>query len=336
MLRKPLVIALAAVVLAYGVPLRAADHDTIEFEADRGVIEGSELSDGIAKNAAPCGRDTIAVINTDRGSRYIFCAADEGTATIEVLASGNASESLIDRYDDPTSLLHAVLPKGAQVPPQVALAIEKGYSIPTPGTAAMPFTLGVEPVVHAASQQAKAACATPPLNTNGFSANAEFFHDSTYCGLVDTHSISANNSSWHHQWASNTFDAGGNEGSHTHAGPHYDYGDGVITYYADEDEDGGGRFGRALVQTCGGGALFQGWLKASPTTGSWNSPVVEYNVPAYALYIMRLWANAQHSVWMGYDADDIRFKVTAQNGGSFGSRMYFAKYGWGTQCAIKY
>ncbi|MDZ4814328.1 MAG: hypothetical protein SGI99_17215 [Pseudomonadota bacterium] len=110
----------------------------------------------------------------------------------------------------------------------------------------------------------------------------------------------------------------------------------MITYYAGEDEDGGARFGRALVQSCSGTTRFRGWLKSSPTTGSWGDPRAEFYVAQGQVLVMHLWGNNQHSLWMGYDADDMRFRADAVNDATFGSRMYFAKYGWGTRCDIRY
>lgn len=303
------------------------------------ALQASELpafdSAQMAKlNDQPCGKDTIAVINTDWGDRYIFCASDEGSATMEVLASGNIADSLLERFDNPLALFTAVVPKGTNVPEQVTLAIEKGQSLASAKREVPPFRAGVDTQSFEPSAEAKASCSTPSLYTSGFNPWTAFFHDSTYCGFVATSSSSSSNTQWHQQRASNT--NGNSEGSHQHAGPHYDYGGGLLTYYADEDEDGGARLGRALVSSCSGTTRFRGWLKASPTTGSWGNHKAQYYVPQGSLYVMHLWANSQHTLWMGNDADDIRFRVDSLAGSTFGSRMYFAKYGWGTQCNIKY
>jgi hypothetical protein len=332
-----LVAALTVALSAHAIPSHASS-DTLVLEPEHYAAE-SAMADPLHwsnVNARPCGAETLAVVHTKAGDQYTFCAGPLGTATMELLASGDASRSQIDRYDNPVALFDAVLPAGTVVPAALRGAIAEGRALTAKQRGDAPFTVGKRSYDFAAGSSAKAVCAAPPLNTNGFDAWDEFFGDSTYCGLVATHSASSNDTDWHQQTASNTFDAGGNEGSHNHAGPHYDFGDGVITYYADEDEDGGARFGRALVHSCVGTTHFRGWVKASPTTGSWGDPAAEFYVPQGELYVMRLYGNAQHSLWMGYDADDIRFRVDAVNGSSFGSRMYFAKYGWGPQCDINY
>ncbi len=336
MTRTAIAVAVVSSLILSSVAAQAA---TVAERFDATELQDSELptfdSAQMAKlNDQPCGNDTIAVINTDWGDRYIFCASDEGSATMEVLASGNVADSLLERFDNPLALFAAVVPKGTSVPEQVTLAIEKGQSLASAERAVPPFKAGVDTQSFAPSTEAKVSCPAPSLNTNGFNPWTEFFHNSTYCGLVATSTTSSSNTQWHHQWAGNT--NGSNEGSSQHAGPHYNFGGGLITYYADEDEDGGARFGRALVRSCSGTTRFRGWLKASPTTGSWGTHRAQYYVPQGSLYVMRLWANSQRTLWMGNDADDIRFRVDALAGSTFGSRMYFAKYGWGTQCNIKY
>jgi len=331
---RKLIAALVIGSSAHTLPSQASS-DTVIIEPESSVA-GRAVPDPLywaAVNADPCGVDTVAVIHTGTGDQYTFCTGTLGTATMELLASGDASRSLLGRYDSPLALFDAVLPAGTVVPAPVRTAIAEGRSVAAKRREQAPFTVGKAAYDFVSRAFAKAACATPSLSFDPMDA---FFGDTTFCGMVDTHSTSSNNTDWHQQTASNTYDAGGNEGSHNHAGPHYDYGDGVITYFADEDEDGGARFGRARVRSCDGTTRFRGWLKASPTTGSWGDPNAEFYVPQGAVYAMHLWPNAQHSLWMGYDADDVRFRVDAIGGSSFGSRMYFAKYGWGTQCDINY
>jgi hypothetical protein len=337
MQQRTLIAALVIGLSAHATPSQASSN-TVVIEPESSVAEWA-VPDPLhwaAVNAAPCGADTLAVIHTGTGDQYTFCAGPLGTATMELLASGDASRSLLDRYDNPAALFDAIVPVGTVVPAPLRMAIAEGRNAPAKRRGQAPFTAGRRNYDFAPRAAAKAACAAPQLSTNGFDPWEEFFGDPTFCGIVHTQSASWNDTDWHQETASNTYDAGGNEGSHNHAGPHYDYGDGVITYFADEDEDGGARFGRALVRSCVGTTRFRGWLKASPTTGSWGDPIAEFYVPQGELYVMRLWANSPHSLWMSYDADDIRFRVDAVNGSSFGSRMYFAKYGWGTQCDINY
>jgi hypothetical protein len=317
--------------LMLSATLATAKTDRSETDTNTIALSADQMA---AVNDTPCGVHTIAVINTEGGDRYIFCGAKSGSFAIEVRANADASPGLLDRYDDPVALLAAVLPANEMLPEPVMRAIERGEPLTSEKRSVDPWVVGTSLESFERASASKASCAAPALSTNGFDPWDEFFVNSVYCGLVHTQSASSNDTDWHQQFASNT--TGTNEGSHQHAGPHYNYGDGILPYYADEDEDGGARFGRALVRSCSGTTRFRGWLKASPTTGSWGDPIAEYYVPQGSTYVMRLWANPQHSLWMGYDADDIRFRVDAVSGSSFGSRMYFAKYGWGTSCAINY
>lgn len=272
-------------------------------------------------NAAPCGSDTLAVINTTQKDRYIFCAGREGTSVIEVLPPRSKRISRLDSYSDPLELLAAVLPKHARVPDEVMMAIGTGEPLDARFIRSAPFTVGSADYSDTPAQQ-KAACSTPSLGAFDMS---EFINDNTFCGIVHGSSVSSNNTQWHHLWSSAMGIAG--EGSHAHAGPHEPSKD----WFADVDENGDARYGRALVHSCGGTTQFRGWVKASPTTGSWDQ-FAEYFVPSGSTYLMKAYGNPFHSLWMGYDADDIRFRADALDGASFGSRFYFIKYAWGENC----
>jgi hypothetical protein len=274
-------------------------------------------------NDRPCGADTIAVINTERKDRYIFCSSKEGTAVIEVLSPRAKRISLLDSHADPLDLAAAVLPKKARLPEDILLAIGTGERPALRLDRPLPFTVGTADYAAADwAGQEKAACATP---SNGGFDMSEFINDDTFCGIVQVSSTSSGNTQWHQHYASALDIAG--EGSHAHAGPH----EPGFDWFADEQEQGDARYGRARVQSCGGTTQFRGWVKASATSGSWGE-LAEYFVPSGSTYLMKWYSNPFHSLWMGYDADDIRFRADALDGASFGSRFYFVKYAWGTQC----
>ena len=304
----------AALFAASSAQSFSADNPEPEFEA--AVMLGAD-------NAQPCGINTIAVINTKRGDQYTFCADGKGTAIMELTLDDGSEASLLDEITDPVELLATVTPLDVVIPDDVMKSVQNG----TRSDRKTPFVAGESQVVPQETDASKAACATPSL---GFSvSNSEFVGNPTYCGFVHGSTTSSGNSSWHHHWSS-VFNIPG-EGSHSHAGPHEPW----KNWYADVDEEGDARYGRARVRSCGGTTLFRGWKKASPTTGSW-SPIATYNVPSGWLYTMKYYANSQHSIWMGYDADDIRFRADALGSASFGSIFYFLKYGWGTNCDLTF
>jgi hypothetical protein len=272
-------------------------------------------------NDAPCGSDTIAVVNTPSNNRYVFCASSEGTSVIEVLAAGNPRASLLERHRDPVDLLAAVLPRDVKVPDEVLLAVSAGSKADMRLYGATPFTVGKANYTRD-DGAAKATCAAP--GTGAFDMS-EFINDDTFCGIVHGSGSSSHNTQWH-QLTASAFGIAG-EGSHTHAGPHEPF----YNWYADVDEEGDARYGRAMVRSCGGTTQFRGWVKASPTTGSWDE-LAEYFVPSGDVYLMKWYSNPFKSLWMGYDADDIRFRADAQGSASFGSTFYFIKYAWGTNC----
>jgi len=283
-----------------------------------------QLTEEVVTNDAPCGVDTIAIINTAQNDQYTFCADGEGTAVMELLYDDGERESLLDKITDPIDLLATVTPAYVDIPSEVLVSIAEGQSLQN----AASFVVGKAAYIADTDEvnlSSKAACSTPSL---GFSIS-EFVNSTTYCDFVSGTTTSSGNSNWHHHWAS-AFNVPG-EGSHSHAGPHEPF----KQWFADEDEEGDARYGRARVRSCGGTTLFRGWKKASPTTGSW-SPIATYHVPSGYLYTMKWYSNSQHSIWMGYDADDIRFRADALGNASFGSRFYFLKYAWGTSCNLKY
>lgn len=319
----PLNRALLCGVISLGLLItQLANAETLEHANASQIAPDQSLQ----TNDAPCGKNTVAVINTDQHDQYTFCADGDGVAVMELLYDDGSRPSLLDKYTDPIELLTAIMPLHADIPEDIVESIRNGERLAKHTT---PFTVGQtkyfdEPA--AALESSKGACSPPSLS---FSIN-EFVNDTTFCGFVAGQSVSSGNSSWHAHGAS-AYNVPG-EGSGSHAGPHlppYEF------YYADEDEEGDARYGRARVRSCGGTTKFRGWKKPSPTTGSW-SPIATYNVPGGYTYTMKWYSNSQHSLWMGYDADDIWFRADALGNASFGSRFYFLKYAWGTNCDLKY
>ncbi len=271
-------------------------------------------------NELPCGQKTLAVINTEDSRQYVFCAGDEGTAVME-LKPDNGKGSLLDEISDPIELLATVTPAPVSIPDEILVSVADGKPLSNGEI----FRVGEFEMLEQQTYSTKAACAMPSL---GFSMS-EFINDSTFCGTVAGSSNSSNNSAWHHHWASALHVPGQGSASHTGPSPN------VYQWSADDDEDGDARYGRARVRSCGGTTQFRGWVKASPTTGSW-SPLATYYVPSGYYYTMKWYSNSQRSIWMGYDADDIRFRADALGNASFGSRFYFLKYAWGNNCDLKY
>jgi hypothetical protein len=287
------------------------------------------LADQKRIEATPCGTNTVAIIHTEEHDQYVFCVNEKGDiAVIETLVDGQEVRSRLDQFYNPIDLLEAVVPSGLAVPEEVRLSLKQAKALQreTPHVLGQPDP--TKAMVVNASQVSAASCSTPSL---GFSPAQAFFNDYTYCGFVYASSSRSSFSGWHAHAASLL--TGNNEGSHQHAGPHrppHEY------YYADEDEEGDARYGRARVQSCGGTTMLRGWSKSSPTTGNWSLFATFY-VPIGSVTTMAWYSNAQRSLWMGYDADDISFRVdTLDSVTSFGSLFYFLKYAYGPNCDLKY
>lgn len=300
----------------------------------RPVAVDTASREGVGPHA-PCGRRTLLVVNNDRGDRYVFCTLQGGIAVAEILADGDDRRSLIGATPAPVDLLAQVLPPDAQVPDDVLAAVAGDPGAIGRRGVAAPWVVGVPAVrtaVARSSGGAKAICAAP---TRPFNPMEVFFHDSTYCGIVHTQNHTANNSGAFQVTASLQHDAGGNEGSHQHAGPHENFGGGTLYYFADEDEDGGARYGYTRIRVCDGSVRVRGFKKPSPTTGSFESQF-DSTVHEGETLGFYMWGNSPHSLWMGYDADDMRFRADAIGQASYGGLVYYAKYGWGPQCDINY
>ena len=274
-----------------------------------------------------CGADTIASVTTKANDLYLFCADTDGKTVVVEVREDHGDETRLDEKRRPAELLQALVPKGTRIPQDVIERLTKGST----QRRAEPFRVGqwnlekVRAVASTASDD-RATCNTPSL---GMSPDA-FFNDTTYCGMVHGGHTTSNNPAWHAHGASYLQFNG--EGSSNHAGPHlppWEY------YYADEDENGDARYGRARVRSCGGTTRLRSWVKASANSGSW-SPKWNWNVYNGYITTMAYYANPQHSMWMGYDADDIYFRADSLDSGSFGSRFYFFKYGWGENCDMKF
>ena len=318
--------ALPAVALTFSVVLAAGCDDALTGVRDTSAeleAEAMGLAGEFAPNDAPCGDNTIAIITTKENDVYVFCTGEDGDVAVMEAISSSERPSLLDEILDPVDLLKAVASPEVDVPEEVIARIKTGKL--RQGTE--PFRVGRPNYRMAAASKTGSACATPSLN---FSPSSVFFNNTTYCGWVSGTSSSSNDADWHALSAS-ALHANG-EGSHNHAGPHnppFEY------YYADEDEEGDARYGRARVRSCGGTTRFRGWWRPSPTTGSW-ALIAEYYVPSGWTYTMAWYSNSQQSLWMGYDADDIRFRADALGGATFGSRFYFLKYAYGENCALKF
>ncbi|MEO1573499.1 MAG: hypothetical protein AAFU65_00905 [Pseudomonadota bacterium] len=271
-----------------------------------------------------CGSETVATVVTKDNDLYLFCSDAEGkTAVIEV-REDRGDETLIDESMTPSELLRSVVPKGVEVPKAVLKRLET-CSTSARATAWRVGEWDLDRVARAASNS-RGTCSAPSL---GMSPTV-FFNNTTYCGWVGATSAGSHNPAWHAHGAS--YLHANNEGSPNHAGPHlppYEY------YYADEDELGDARYARARVRSCGGKTRLRSWVKASATSGSW-SPKWDWEVPSGYVSTMAYYANSQHSLWMGYDADDVFFRADAIGSASFGSRFYFLKYGWGENCDMKF
>ncbi|MFK8016131.1 MAG: hypothetical protein AB8G17_11915 [Gammaproteobacteria bacterium] len=270
-----------------------------------------------------CGKDTIASVTTKANDLYLFCADTDGKTVVVEIREDRGDETLLDETLSPVQLLRTVVPKGMKIPGDVVDRLATGKA----QERSAPFKVGEWDVARAAEVAAvdRASCNTPSL---GMSPSA-FFNNTTYCGWVAGQSASSSNSAWHAHGASYMNIPG--EGSSNHAGPHlppFEF------YYADEDELGDARYGRARVRSCGGTTRLRSWVKASANSGSWT-PKWNWTISSGHTATMVYYANPQHSMWMGYDADDIFFRVDNPTG-SFGSRLYFFKYAYGQNCDMKF
>ncbi len=307
----------------------SAAQEAAETPASQETWRGKP--DPVFPEQAPCGPRTLLVAHSDSGDRYVFCADGDNIGVLETLADGDESRSLIGHVADAVDLLAELVPERTHVPDDVLAAVAGGKGEPRL-TRMVPFVVGtprLRPIGHSA---AKLACAAP---TRPFDPWVAFFNDSTYCGLVHTQFNTSNNSGYLQVTASLQYDAGGNEGSHQHAGPHEDFGGGTLYYYADEDEDGGARYGYSRVRACDGNVRLRSWKRPAPNTGSWDL-IIDATVMEGATAGYYMWGNGPHSLWMGYDADDMRFRVDTIGTASFGALVYYAKYAWGPSCAMKF
>ncbi len=298
-----------------------------------GALAGTTVDDLFREAANPpgeeivepsCGDETIATVVTKDNDLYLFCADQDGKTLVVEVREDRGDETRLDESAKPADLLRKIVPAGTSVPKDVIERLEKGTS----SARSTPWRVGrwdLERVSRAGSAD-RATCSAPSL---GMSPTI-FFNNTTYCGWVAAASTYSHLSSWHAHGAS--YLNGNNEGSPNHAGPHlppYEF------YYADEDELGDARYGRARVRSCGGSTQLRSWVKASAVNGSWT-PKWSWVIPSGYISTMAYYANTQHSLWMGYDADDIFFRADALGSASFGSRFYFLKYGYGENCDMKF
>ncbi|HVI02125.1 MAG TPA: hypothetical protein VM869_25605 [Enhygromyxa sp.] len=290
-------------------------------DVDAAIIDAGQLD----ANELACGDKTLASIVTENNDHYVFCATPDGDSiVIESLWDGAERESLLEQIQRPADVLRAVYPVGEEIPAALLDALEVGAV--DFANSAFPIRRGrVDPTLPVF----RATCSTPDLGfTVPGSYDPEFVTDTTECGFVHAADSSAHNEGYHQRTSSLATVAL----NHGMAGPHLppEY------YYADEDEtDQAARYGRAKVHSCGGTTTFEGWWRGAPGVGSWED-MTTYNVPSGSVYLMKWYGNPQHSLWMGYDSDDMRFKATATGGSSFGSNFFFAKFAWGTSCDLVY
>ena len=297
------------------------DAEPGSAETDLAILDAGQLD----ANELACGENTLASIVTENNDHYVFCASPDGDSIVmESLWDGAGRESLLDQVQHPADVLRAVYPVGEEIPAALLDALEAGeVDFENP---AFPIRRGrVDPTLPVF----RAACSTPSLGFNlPSSYEPEFVTDLTYCGFGHIGSVSADDEDYHQRTSSSATIALNNGMEGPHNPPE--------EYYADQDEtDQAARYGRAKVHSCGGTTTFEGWWRGAPGVGSWE-PMASYNVPDGNVYLMKWYGNPQHSLWMGYDSDDMRFKATATGGASFGSNFFFAKFAYGTDCDLVY
>jgi hypothetical protein len=282
---------------------------------------------------APCGPRTLVMVHTNAGDRYVFCSHEGSIAVIEILADGDAARSLVGKSLSPVDLLARVLPLQTAVPDHVLKAMAGEGSASGRDGYAAPWVVGVpraRPSLMGATSPSKAACARPQLP---FTPSLAFFQDPTDCGIMDTQ-VNTSDNSGHFQVTASLRNIPG-EGSALHAGPHTPLGNGEFYEHTGDDEDGGARYGFMRIKACDGSVRARGWRKKSPTEGSFVS-LFDVTVEEGETSGFYIWANPFHSLWMGYDADDMRLRADANGQASFGALIYYAKYAWGTQCGLNF
>ena len=282
-----------------------------------------QAEDQVRSNDTPCGSDTVAVIRRGDRRTYAFCVNDEGVTVLEA-GPDDGSRSVLDENTDPLEILRSVAPEDEDLPSDVVRSIEEKQNYRTSG----PFRSGPSDIsADAPVLEAHGNCLSPASNFT----ISQFFNDTTFCAWVGGPAARSNNDpDWHQRTASLLHSNG--QGSSNHEGPHAP----PTTYFADEDEEGDARYGRARVRSCGGTTRFRGWVKASPTTGDWNT-IADWHVGPGQVFTMIWYANPFHSLWMGYDADDIRFRADSLGSSTtHGSYFYFLKYAYGPDCDMKF
>ena len=262
------------------------------------VMSLAEPADLARENDSPCGRDTLAILETEDGqARYVFCAFEDDTSgVLEVLAPGYESASILGSVQGRTSELLAALADDA--PDYIASALDGGqrertgevFRTTIPTGRLQVFTGGPEVAASTSADQ----CAGNSAWLDEFLGNSEQFY------------VRELNCTNHHIWGGFQYCSLGTRRFHNSSGT-----SGWSQRTATASYSGGVCAAYGQVRSCGGNTNFVA-LSRPGTSGSWNTSL-NYWVQNGWLATWYMYASDQRCR-RGQDKDDFRYRSDSIDG----------------------
>lgn len=309
---------------SYDDELSPADNDSasqvVDGESEEGYVESVEggLEQSMFPNDAPCGDNTIAIVETeDRNARYIFCAAEgDGTGVLEVLAQGYESLTVLTELQrDPVALLTDLV---GELPDDVRSALQGEEPPGVDGI--LRVSIPLERLIE------RADVAWPPTVSSTAQCNSNHEWSEFFVGEAHT-SDSGSSGAFYSSEVNCT--GGTHDGiSWCHHGIKRFLNTSSLVGFsqrtASSSYSGGACAAYGTVRSCGGSTLFKAEQRAG-TSGSWPStPSLSYWISSGGRATWYMFASNKRCQ-KGQDKDDFRYRADSESGAGHRYGYMFVK-----------
>ncbi len=301
-------------------PTNDSASEVVDGEREEGYVDVEEGNAGqsLFPNDAPCGDNTIAIVETeDLSARYIFCAAERGGAgVLEVLAQGYESLSVLAELQQaPVELLTELV---GELPDDVRSALQG--EAPPGVDGILRATIPLDALIE------RADVAWPPTVSAASQCNSNHDWSEFFVGDANT-SDSGSSGAFYSRELNCT---GG-----THDGISWCH-DGIKRFLntndlvgfsqrtASSSYSGGACAAYGTVRSCGGSTLFKAETRPG-TSGAWpTTPSLLYWISSGSRATWYMFASNKRCQ-KGQDKDDFRYRADSQSGAGHRYGYMFVK-----------